>query len=58
MFRYDLKSKDGSIRGSIKLIENIKAKRKGKKGKGSGDPSDWTWSEIANLVKFSKVMNF
>jgi hypothetical protein len=49
-----LRSKDGSIRGSIKLIENIKAKRKNKKGKGS-DSADWTWSEISSLVKYSKV---
>lgn len=44
--------KDNSIRGSIKMIENLKSKRK---SKGKGDTNDWTWSEFANLVKYSKV---
>ena len=52
-----MRSKDGSIRGSVKLIENIKSKKKNKKGKGS-DPSEWTWSEISSLVKYSKVSSF
>ena len=52
--RYDLRGhlKDNSIRGSIKMIENLKSK---KKSKGKGDTNDWTWSEFANLVKYSKV---
>ena len=53
-WRYDLRSKDGSIRGSVKLIENIKSKKKSKKGKGT-DSSEWTWSEISSLVKYSRV---
>lgn len=52
--RYDLRGhlKDNSIRGSIKMIENLKTK---KKSKGKGDSNDWTWSELACLVKYSKV---
>ena len=53
-FRYDFSVKEGSIRGSIKLIENIKAKKKGKKSKN--DQSDWTWRELSDLVKFTKVI--
>ena len=37
------------------MIENMKTKRK---SKGKGDTNDWTWSEFANLVKYSKVNSF
>ena len=59
--RYDLrghlKDNNNSIRGSIKLIENLKSKRNSKiKNKnGTDSTNDWTWSEFANLVKYSKV---
>ncbi|GBM19264.1 Unconventional myosin-XV [Araneus ventricosus] len=47
-----LRTRDGSIRGSIKLIESLKTKKgKGKKGK---DTSDWTWKELADMVKYTK----
>ncbi|KAI2804564.1 Myosin and Kinesin Tail domain protein [Blomia tropicalis] len=54
--KYDLRGhmKDNnSIRGSIKMIENLKSK---KKSKSKGDSNDWTWSEFANLVKYSKTL--
>lgn len=57
--RYDVRGhmKDGSILGSIKMIENLKSKKKGKSGKtmNGSDTNDWTWSEFANLVKYCKV---
>ncbi|PRD26924.1 UNVERIFIED_CONTAM: Myo15a [Trichonephila clavipes] len=47
-----LRTRDGSIRGSIKLIESLKTKKgKSKKGK---DTSDWTWKELADMVKYTK----
>lgn len=47
-----LKTSDGSISGSLKVIEskNKKAKDKGKGGKTS---SEWTWKEQVDLVKFT-----
>lgn len=53
--RYDmLRNADGSIRGSIKMIESLKQKKKkGKKGK---DTDDWTWKEHAEMVKFTRVI--
>ncbi|KAG1658544.1 putative ATP-dependent RNA helicase DDX5 [Nymphon striatum] len=51
--KYDmLRNADGSIRGSIKMIESLKEKKKkGKKGK---DTDDWTWKEQAEMVKFTR----
>ena len=49
-----LKTADGSISGSLKVIESLKGKKKGKKGKGQ-DSTEWTWKEQVDLVKFSPV---
>ena len=47
-----LKTADGSISGSLKVIEgkNKKSKEKGKTGKNT---SEWTWKEQVDLVKFT-----
>uniref|UniRef100_T1JBR9 Unconventional myosin-XV n=1 Tax=Strigamia maritima TaxID=126957 RepID=T1JBR9_STRMM len=45
-----LRTADGSIRGSLKMIESLKTKKKGKKGKDS----DWTWKEQVEMVKYTK----
>lgn len=54
--RYEmLRTRDGSIRGSIKLIESLKTRKsKGKKSK-DGKGEDWTWKELADMVKYTKV---
>lgn len=54
--RYEmLRTRDGSIRGSIKLIESLKTRKgKGKKNK-DGKGEDWTWKELADMVKYTKV---
>ena len=49
-----LKTADGSISGSLKVIESLKGKKKGKKGK-SQDGAEWTWKEQVDLVKYSTV---
>ncbi len=50
-----LRTRDGSIRGSIKLIESLKTRKaKGKKNK-DGKGEDWTWKELADMVKYTKV---
>ncbi|KAL0278610.1 UNVERIFIED_CONTAM: hypothetical protein PYX00_000382 [Menopon gallinae] len=47
-----LKTSDGSISGSLKVIESKKKNKE--KGKGGGkDPSEWTWKEQVDLVKFT-----
>ncbi|KAJ8681735.1 hypothetical protein QAD02_017527 [Eretmocerus hayati] len=48
-----LKTADGSISGSLKVIESLKGKKKGKKGKQSQDGAEWTWKEQVDLVKYS-----
>ncbi|GAB6020238.1 Unconventional myosin-XV [Chamberlinius hualienensis] len=45
-----LRTADGSIRGSLKMIESMKAKKKGKKGKDT----EWTWREQVDMVKYTK----
>ncbi|XP_064478725.1 unconventional myosin-XV-like isoform X2 [Ornithodoros turicata] len=51
--RYELlRQRDGSIRGSVKMIEHLKATRGGK-GRKAKD-SDWTWKELVEMIKFSK----
>lgn len=47
-----LKTADGSISGSLKVIESLKGKKKGKKNK---DGAEWTWKEQVDLVKYSSV---
>ncbi|XP_039312298.1 unconventional myosin-XV [Solenopsis invicta] len=49
-----LKTADGSISGSLKVIESLKSKKK-KKGKGQQDGTEWTWKEQVDLVKYSTV---
>ncbi|XP_066584309.1 unconventional myosin-XV [Prorops nasuta] len=49
-----LKTADGSISGSLKVIESLKGKKKNKKGK-SQDGAEWTWKEQVDLVKYSTV---
>ncbi|XP_046399408.1 unconventional myosin-XV isoform X2 [Ischnura elegans] len=56
-----LKTADGTISGSLKVIESLKGKKAlggGKKGGSSGkeggkDVADWTWKEQVDLVKFT-----
>lgn len=48
-----LKTADGSISGSLKVIESLKSKKKNKKGKQ--DSTEWTWKEQVDLVKYSTV---
>lgn len=50
-----LKTADGSISGSLKVIESLKSKKKNKKGKGQQDGAEWTWKEQVDLVKYSPV---
>ncbi|KAF7402415.1 hypothetical protein HZH66_004682 [Vespula vulgaris] len=50
-----LKTADGSISGSLKVIESLKSKKKGKKNKGQQDGAEWTWKEQVDLVKYSSV---
>lgn len=50
-----LKTADGSISGSLKVIESLKSKKKNKKSKGQQDVAEWTWKEQVDLVKFSPV---
>ncbi|XP_059488252.1 unconventional myosin-XV isoform X3 [Neocloeon triangulifer] len=47
-----LKTADGSISGSLKVIESIKNNKKNKK-KSKDNTSDWTWKEQVDMVKFS-----
>ncbi|XP_033197728.1 unconventional myosin 10A isoform X1 [Bombus vancouverensis nearcticus] len=50
-----LKTADGSISGSLKVIESLKSKKKNKKNKGQQDGAEWTWKEQVDLVKYSPV---
>ncbi|XP_076381482.1 unconventional myosin 10A isoform X3 [Megalopta genalis] len=50
-----LKTADGSISGSLKVIESLKSKKKSKKSKGQQDGAEWTWKEQVDLVKYSPV---
>ncbi|XP_018402219.1 PREDICTED: unconventional myosin-XV [Cyphomyrmex costatus] len=50
-----LKTADGSISGSLKVIESLKSKKKNKKGKGQQDGTEWTWKEQVDLVKYSTI---
>lgn len=50
-----LKTADGSISGSLKVIESLKSKKKNKKSKGQPDGTEWTWKEQVDLVKYSTV---
>lgn len=58
--KYDMRGhlKEGSIRGSIKMIENMKTAKKNKGNKKNDATNDWTWSEFASLVKYSNVSIF
>ena len=53
-FRYEmLRTADGSIRGSLKMIASMK------KGKGKKKQEDWTWKEQVGLRhNFIKIKNF
>ncbi|XP_076390888.1 unconventional myosin 10A isoform X2 [Megachile rotundata] len=50
-----LKTADGSISGSLKVIESLKNKKKSKKSKGQQDGAEWTWKEQVDLVKYSAM---
>lgn len=55
-FRFEMmKTADGSINGSLKVIESLKSKKKNKKNKGQQDGAEWTWKEQVDLVKYSQV---
>lgn len=43
-----LKTADGSISGSLKVIESLKANKKNKGKRGSKD-TDWTWKEQVSM---------
>lgn len=43
-----LKTSDGSISGSLKVLES-----KNKKNKAGKEQSEWTWKEQVDLVKFT-----
>ncbi|KAJ1528090.1 hypothetical protein ONE63_008006 [Megalurothrips usitatus] len=47
-----LKTADGSISGSLDVIESLKTKKSKGKGKGNKE-NEWTWKEQVDLVKFS-----
>ncbi|KAJ4444520.1 hypothetical protein ANN_06314 [Periplaneta americana] len=49
-----LKTADGSISGSLKVIESLKTNKKSKGKKGNKE-NDWTWKEQVDLVKFSSI---
>jgi len=49
-----LKTADGSISGSLKVIESIKNNKKNKK-KSKDNTSDWTWKE--QVSNFSLIRN-
>ncbi|PSN58257.1 Unconventional myosin-XV [Blattella germanica] len=49
-----LKTADGSISGSLKVIESLKTNKKSKGKKGNKE-NDWTWKEQVDLVKFSSM---
>ncbi|KAI1292214.1 Unconventional myosin-XV [Halotydeus destructor] len=52
--KYQLvRNNDGTINESSNYLESLRAKKK-KKSK-AGDGSDWTWRELADLVKFSQT---
>ncbi|XP_049851037.1 unconventional myosin-XV isoform X4 [Schistocerca gregaria] len=46
-----LKAADGSISGSLKVIESLKSKKN--KSKKGNKENEWTWKEQVDLVKFS-----
>ncbi|XP_076234476.1 unconventional myosin 10A [Calliopsis andreniformis] len=50
-----LKTADGSISGSLKVIESLKSKKKNKKSKGQQNGAEWTWKEQVDLVKYSPM---
>ncbi|XP_044008895.1 unconventional myosin-XV [Aphidius gifuensis] len=51
-----MKTADGSISGSLKVIESLKNKKKSKKNKNQEkDGAEWTWKEQVDLVKYSPV---
>lgn len=47
-----LKTADGSISGSLDVIESLKTKKNKGKSKGNKE-NEWTWKEQVDLVKFS-----
>lgn len=51
-----MKTADGSISGSLKVIESLKNKKKNKKSKSQEkDGAEWTWKEQVDLVKYSQI---
>lgn len=46
-----LKTADGSISGSLKVIENLKPNKKNKGKKGNKE-NDWTWKEQVSKLKY------
>jgi hypothetical protein len=46
-----LKTADGSISGSLKVIENLKPNKKNKGKKGNKE-NDWTWKEQVSKLEY------
>jgi hypothetical protein len=46
-----LKTADGSISGSLKVIENLKTNKKNKGKKGNKE-NDWTWKEQVSKFEY------
>ncbi|KAL8573674.1 hypothetical protein ACOMHN_007227 [Nucella lapillus] len=51
-----LRTEDGSIRGTVKMIENIKVNNLQKEGdsKRRGSSGDWSWKEHAEMIKWTR----
>ena len=48
-----MRKRDGSLNvDPLSMMESLKSKKKKKK---NSDGSDWTWKQLSDLVKFSKV---
>ncbi|XP_076459661.1 unconventional myosin-XV-like isoform X2 [Babylonia areolata] len=56
-WRYEmLRTEDGSIRGTVKMIENIKLHnlQKDADSKHRGSSGDWSWKEHAEMIKWTR----
>jgi myosin XV len=52
-----LKTADGSINGSLKVVESIKNNKKNKK-KSKDNTSDWTWKEqVCTFLPIYQIQN-
>ncbi|KAH9502357.1 hypothetical protein Btru_073529 [Bulinus truncatus] len=49
-----MRTEDGSIRGTVKMIENIKLQKMNNKENSTRGGADWSWKEQADLVKWTR----